>query len=158
MSARSRVLHIGCDRGDLLAAVRPAYGIGIDSNPEAIALFQNDILTAFFILANCLIFNSTKLRLCSDSQFHRRLQDIQQVLERIRALTHEGTWIVITIIIICGGHFAISARPAGGRPNNYQNWLLPEDIANLLELRILTLSAVKVSCFCQTYPIVILDM
>ena len=32
----SRVLHVGCDCGDLLAAVKPSYGVGVDPNPNAV--------------------------------------------------------------------------------------------------------------------------
>src|SRR5262245_39396103 len=32
--AGGRVLELGCGRGDLLAATRPAVGIGIDFSPE----------------------------------------------------------------------------------------------------------------------------
>ena len=34
----SRVLDVGCGCGDLLAAVEPAYGVGIDPDPAAIEL------------------------------------------------------------------------------------------------------------------------
>src|SRR3712207_287632 len=33
-----RVLEIGCGRGDLLAALRPAVGVGVDFSAESIAL------------------------------------------------------------------------------------------------------------------------
>jgi SAM-dependent methyltransferase len=32
-----RVLELGCGRGDLLASLRPAYGVGIDFSPRTIA-------------------------------------------------------------------------------------------------------------------------
>jgi SAM-dependent methyltransferase len=35
-----RVLELGCGRGDLLAALEPAYGVGIDFSPAAIARAQ----------------------------------------------------------------------------------------------------------------------
>ena len=34
----SRVLHVGCECGDILAAVAPSYGVGVDEDPQAIAL------------------------------------------------------------------------------------------------------------------------
>ena len=37
VAAGARVLEIGCGCGDLLAAVRPSYGVGIDISPEMIA-------------------------------------------------------------------------------------------------------------------------
>ena len=32
----SRVLHVGCECGDLLAAVEPSYGVGVDADPKMI--------------------------------------------------------------------------------------------------------------------------
>src|SRR5436305_1733697 len=32
-----RVLELGCGRGDMLAALQPAYGVGVDFSPAAIA-------------------------------------------------------------------------------------------------------------------------
>ena len=32
-----RVLELGCGRGDLLAALEPSYGVGVDFSPKAIA-------------------------------------------------------------------------------------------------------------------------
>ena len=34
----SKVLHVGCECGDLLAAVQPAYGVGVDTDPACIEL------------------------------------------------------------------------------------------------------------------------
>ena len=35
-----RVLELGCGRGDLLAALKPSYGVGIDFGAETIAQGQ----------------------------------------------------------------------------------------------------------------------
>ncbi|MHC4621496.1 MAG: class I SAM-dependent methyltransferase, partial [Planctomycetota bacterium] len=35
---RSRVLHVGCECGDLLAAVEPSYGVGVDEDIRAVEL------------------------------------------------------------------------------------------------------------------------
>ena len=32
-----RVLELGCGRGDMLAALKPSYGVGVDFSPETIA-------------------------------------------------------------------------------------------------------------------------
>ena len=36
ISPGQRVLEIGCGMGDLLAALQPAYGVGLDFSPEMI--------------------------------------------------------------------------------------------------------------------------
>src|SRR5437899_1668493 len=33
----SRILELGCGQGDLLAALRPSYGLGVDFSPEMLA-------------------------------------------------------------------------------------------------------------------------
>src|SRR4051794_35829392 len=38
----SRVLDIGCAAGNMLAAMEPSYGVGIDINAEAIAQARKD--------------------------------------------------------------------------------------------------------------------
>ena len=93
----SRVLHVGCECGDLLAAVQPAYGVGVDANQKAIALAKKR-----FPHLNFIAVEPHELRL--NEKFDYVLicnslgdwQDIQLVLERIYPLTDEHTRIVIT--------------------------------------------------------------
>ncbi|MHC4622541.1 MAG: glycosyltransferase [Planctomycetota bacterium] len=132
----SRVLHVGCECGDLLAAVQPSYGVGVDDDTRAIELAKKRFPHLKFYATD-----PHELRL--DEQFDYvlicnslgRWHDVQQVLERIRPLTNESTRIVITYynylwewILRFGSWLKIR------RPYSYQNWLLPEDIANLLTL------------------------
>src|SRR5207302_1184346 len=39
--AGSRVLEIGCGVGDLLAAVKPSYGVGVDFSPKALGIARD---------------------------------------------------------------------------------------------------------------------
>jgi hypothetical protein len=132
----SRVLHVGCECGDILAAVQPSYGVGIDSDQQAI-----DLAKKRFPHLKFLTMDPHELDL--DEKFDYILicnslgkwHDIQQVLERIRPLTTESTRIVITyynylweLILRLGSFIGIR------RPYPYQNWLPPEDIVNLLNL------------------------
>ena len=132
----SRVLHVGCECGDLLAAVNPSYGVGIDSDAESVELAKKR-----FPNLNFHVMDPHELAL--DEKFDYvlicntlgRWGDIQQVLERIKPLTQESTRIVITyynhfweVILRLGSLLRVR------RPTAYQNWLPREDIANLLEL------------------------
>ena len=47
----SRVLHVGCECGDLLAAVKPGYGVGIDSDEKAVELAKRRFPDLKFIVA-----------------------------------------------------------------------------------------------------------
>jgi len=132
----SRVLHVGCEYGDLLAAVKPAYGVGIDSDPQAIAIAEKR-----FAHLNFRLMDPHQLKL--DEKFDYVLicnsignwHDVQQVLERIRPHTYDGTRVIITYynylwewLMRIGSFLRIR------RPQPYLNWLPPKDIENLLEL------------------------
>ncbi|HUW20903.1 MAG TPA: glycosyltransferase [Sedimentisphaerales bacterium] len=132
----SRVLHVGCECGDLLAAVRPAYGVGVDEDPRAIEAARKRFPHLKFYAMDPHELNLNEkfdyVLICNSLG---RWRDIQRVLERIRPLTDQGTRIVITYynylweaILRLGSLLKIR------RPYPYQNWLPPEDIANLLRL------------------------
>jgi SAM-dependent methyltransferase len=132
----SRVLHVGCECGDLLAAVQPAYGVGVDENPEAIALAKKRF-------GHLNFYATDPHELSLDEKFDYvlicnslgRWRDIQEVLERIRPLTEESTRIVITYYnYLWEGILRLGSCLGIRRPDSYQNWLPREDIANLLEL------------------------
>ncbi|MHC4475879.1 MAG: glycosyltransferase [Planctomycetota bacterium] len=132
----SRVLHVGCECGDLLAAVGPSYGVGVDDDPEAI-----EVAKKRFGHLDFRVMDPHELKLEEKFDYVLicnslgRWHDIQQVLENIRPLTNEGTRIVITYY----NHFWEAILRLGSflrvrRPSSYLNWLPPADIANLLEL------------------------
>ncbi|MHC4216718.1 MAG: methyltransferase domain-containing protein [Planctomycetota bacterium] len=132
----SRVLHVGCECGDLLAAVKPSYGVGIDSDAGNVELAKKR-----FPNLNFHVMDPHELELGEKFDYVLicntlgRWGDIQQVLERIKPLTQESTRIVITYY----NHFWEGVLRLGSllrvrRPTEYQNWLPREDIANLLEL------------------------
>ena len=132
----SRVLHIGCECGDLLAAVKPAYGVGVDASEEAIALAKKRFPHLNFITADPAEFQLNEkfdyVLICNSLGEWR---DIQRVLERIRPLTDDNTRIVVTYynylwewVLRLGSALGIR------KPRKNQNWLPPQDIANLLNL------------------------
>src|SRR6267154_1729414 len=47
-----RVLELGCGRGDLLAALKPSYGVGIDFSAETIAKANARHPDLYFVLAD----------------------------------------------------------------------------------------------------------
>jgi SAM-dependent methyltransferase len=132
----SRVLHVGCECGDLLAAVEPSYGVGVDADPAAIELAKKRFPHLKFHTMDPHELNIDEkfdyVLICNSLG---RWHDIQQVMEHVHPLTTESTRIVITYynylwewILRVGSFFRIR------RPLAYQNWLPPQDIANLLNL------------------------
>ena len=132
----SRVLHVGCECGDLLAAVEPAYGVGIDSNRQAVELAQRRFPHLKFQTADPHELNLDEkfdyILICNSiGHWH----DIQKVLEHIHPLTSANTRIVITYYnYLWEWTLRLGSMLGIRRPDSYQNWLPPGDIANLLEL------------------------
>ena len=94
---KSRVLHVGCECGDLFAAVEPSYGVGVDIDSHAIELARKRFPHLKFYVADphelALTEKFDYVLICNSLG---RWHDIQQVFERIRPLTEESTRIVIT--------------------------------------------------------------
>lgn len=133
---RSRVLHIGCEYGDLLAHVQPSYGVGIDPDPNMTAIATERFPELHFETQDPheLQLEGTfdYVLICNSIGTWR---DIQQVLERIRPFTHDDTRLVITYYsYLWAGMLRLGSLLKLRRPNNYQNWLPPEDIINFLYL------------------------
>ena len=130
----SKVLHLGCECGDLLATVKPCYGVGIDTDQEAIKLAKKRFGHLEFHTVDPHELNiDGEFDYVLISNSLGKWHDIQQVLERIGSLTNENTRIVITYynylwewILRLGSLLKIR------RPQPYQNWLPSEDISNLL--------------------------
>jgi SAM-dependent methyltransferase len=132
----SRVLHVGCECGDLLAAVSPSYGVGIDANSEYIAAANARFGHLYF---HCMDPHEMKL----DEKFDYvlicnslgRWHDIQKVLENVQRLCTEDTRIVITYYSYLWEYvLRMGSLLRLRRPHPYQNWLPPQDITNLLHL------------------------
>jgi len=134
--SNSRVLHVGCECGDLLAAVEPAYGVGVDADSKAIEIAKRRFPHLTFYTADPheieLDEKFDYVLICNSLG---RWRDIQQVLERIHPLTQESTRIVITYYnYLWEGILTFGSLIGIRRPYLHQNWLPSEDIANLLRL------------------------
>src|SRR5437879_12948887 len=55
-----RILEIGCGLGDLLAAVKPARGLGVDFSPSMIALARQRHPELEFQVADAAEFSATE--------------------------------------------------------------------------------------------------
>ncbi|MHC4525427.1 MAG: glycosyltransferase [Planctomycetota bacterium] len=132
----SRVLEVGCKCGDLLAAVKPSYGVGIDTDTEAISIAKQRFNELHFEVQDphdlCLEGTFDYVLICNSIGTWK---DIQQVLDRIRPYTHEDTRIIITYYsYLWEGILRFGSLLRMRRRNHYQNWLPPEDIINFLFL------------------------
>ncbi|MCK4753135.1 MAG: glycosyltransferase [Planctomycetes bacterium] len=132
----SKVLHVGCGYGDLLAAVEPSYGVGIDSDEQAVALAKKRFGYLDFHVSDPHELNLDEkfdyVLVCNSlGHWH----DIQQVFERIKPMTTENTRIVVSYYSYLWESILRLGSVLGmRRPRSYQNWLPPSDIENLLNL------------------------
>src|SRR6266852_424804 len=129
-----RVLEIGCGLGDLLAAVKPATGLGLDFSPAMVALAKSRHPQLEFQVADALDFSSTeKFDYILLSDLVNDLPDVQAVLERLQAVAHPGTRLVVNFFNNLWRPILNAAEKMGAKaPTVLQNWLSRHDMANLL--------------------------
>jgi 2-polyprenyl-3-methyl-5-hydroxy-6-metoxy-1,4-benzoquinol methylase len=136
VSPNQAILEIGCARGDLLAALQPALGVGIDFSEEMIRAARSRYPHLRFIHADAHSFKlAEKFDVIILSDLVNDLWDVQTVFKNISRLTTPRTRIIINSysrlwepILKFAEQLNLASRSL------YQNWLTVEDIANLLNL------------------------
>lgn len=133
-----RVLELGCGTGDLLAALAPGEGVGIDFSERMIDAARTAHPHLQFHVADAEKLEQLQLAPFDYivlSELTGYLEDIQQCLLDLRALCHAETRIVI------GQHnflwqpiLQLGERLGLKMPTPLQSWLMLGDLANLLEL------------------------
>ena len=91
-----KVCEIGCGEGDLLAALKPSLGVGIDFSKEMIAIAGKKYPSLTFVHADC---HDVQLDKTFDvvilSDLLNDLWDVQRVFQNLRPLVHPKTRIII---------------------------------------------------------------
>lgn len=141
--AGKRVLELGCGKGELLAALEPQQGIGIDFSPAMLEQARQLHPRCVFVerdvhelLSGPLppeLHEPPDVILLSD--LVNDLWDVQETLSSIRRFCSPDTRI------ICNFHSHLWEAPAqwaqelgAMTPRLEQNWLTTDDMANLLHL------------------------
>ena len=131
-----RILEIGCGTGDLLAALQPAHGVGIDFSAGMIAIAHERHPDLHFIQADAHdleIHGPFDFIILSD--VINDLWDVQAVFEHLHRLTTPSTRMIINYYSrLWEAPLKIAAALKLAHPHLYQNWLTPEDVQNLLYL------------------------
>ena len=133
----SRVLEVGSGSGDLLAALRPSVGMGVDFSPERVAQARQRHPYLQFVVADAhgLDHIEGPFDAIVLSDLLNDVWDVQVVLEQVRRLCGAGTRVVLNVYSrVWEVPLRIAAACRVARPRLQQNWLTPEDIANLLGL------------------------
>jgi SAM-dependent methyltransferase len=130
------VLEIGCGRGDLLAALRPSRGVGIDVSEAMIAAGRSrhpelelhhgageqlDLGETFdYIVLTDLI---------------PYVDDLLRLFEMIRRHSHPRTRVVVSFHSQLWRPLLTAMTALGMRPQRpVRNWIAPRDLVNLLDL------------------------
>lgn len=136
VSPGQRVLEIGCGSGDLLAALRPAYGVGVDFSPAALAAARARHPGLRWLQAEAHdlpLTESFDVILLSD--LVNDLWDVQSALAQLQRLCQPQTRLIINLHSRLHQPTLALAGALGLAQNVLpQNWLTPEDVENLLRL------------------------
>ena len=131
-----RVLELGCGRGDLLAALRPAYGVGLDLSAEMIRQAQRRHPQLSFLRAD-----ATELAIEETFDFVvlsdlvNDLWDVQRAFERLRGLCTPRTRVILNLHShLWEWPLTLASKAGVAFPLLKQNWLTVEDVSNLLYL------------------------
>jgi SAM-dependent methyltransferase len=131
-----RVVEIGCAFGDLLAAVRPSFGVGVDFSGEMIQVASSRHPDLHFVHADAhdlALTGTFDVIILSD--LVNDLWDVQAVLERAASVADSHTRLIINSYSrLWELPLAAAKRLNLAKPTLNQNWLTVEDINNLLGL------------------------
>ena len=133
---RMKVLEIGCAEGDLLAALKPARGIGVDFSHEMIVRAKERHPECEFLIDDAHdIEMNEKFDFIILSDLVNDLWDVQGVLKRMQQVASSQTRIIInTYSRLWELPLGIAKKVNLAAPVLPQNWLTVEDIENLLNL------------------------
>ena len=131
-----RVLELGCGHGDLLASLKPQYGVGVDFSEVMLLVACQKHPKLTFVQADVheIAFNK-KFDIIILSDLVNDLWDVQCVLQIIRNLSHPGTRVFINFYNnVWRLPLSIVKWLGLGFEVLEQNWFSPHDIVNLLKL------------------------
>lgn len=131
-----RVLELGCGHGDLMAALKPSFGVGLDFSSGMIRSARRKHPGLCFVRADAhAIPLKGQFDIIILSDLVNDLWDAQLVFEQIAPLCHPGTRVIINFHNQMWRLPLAFVKACGwGAETLEQNWFSPQDIANLLEL------------------------
>ena len=136
----SRVLEIGCANGDLLAALQPSYGVGVDLSGHMIEVARSRHPHLHFLQMDAHdLAPDPSLAGPFDyvflSDLVGDLYDVLGALQQLRKVCHPRTRVIVTFynylwepVLKTAERLRLKTR------QNLQNWLTYQDLTNLLEL------------------------
>jgi SAM-dependent methyltransferase len=131
-----RVLEIGCGTGDLLAAVEPSLGVGLDFSIPTVRTAARRHPNLHFAAADA---HTLGLRGSFDvivlSDLINDAWDVQAVFEQLKSVCTSRTRLILNFFNEPWRlPLALVKRLGLGADHLEQSWLAPQDVANLLHL------------------------
>jgi len=131
-----KVLELGCGEGDLLAALRPGYGVGIDFSRNMLERARNKHPGLEFLLMDVQELSlSETFDVVIISDLLNDLWDVQALFEQIGKVSSPETLVIINnysriweLPLVLAQRLGLATRQLP------QNWFTPKDIISLLEL------------------------
>jgi len=137
VSPGQRVLEIGCGLGDLLAAVAPTRGLGVDFSSEMVkrAITRHPTLEFIHADAHDLSFLKETFDVIILSDLANDAWDVQRVLEQIRPLCVPRTRVILNVYSnLWQTVLTLAQRLRLAAPMLEQNWLTASDLRGMLNL------------------------
>jgi len=130
------VLDLGCGTGDLLAALRPARGVGIDLSPEMLRIARSKYPHLVFREGDAETIDlDERFDYVVLSDLIGHLSDVQRCFEGLHRVIHRESRVVITYYNFLWEPALKLAEWLGLKmPQQEQNWLGMADIENLLRI------------------------
>lgn len=130
------VIEFGCAKGDLLAALKPAVGVGVDFSGEMIRRARKRHPGLRFLQADVHELEpNERFDVIILSDLLNDQWDVQTVFERAARLATPRTRVIINSYSrLWELPLSLAEYLNLAKPTLYQNWLTVEDIANLLNL------------------------
>ena len=132
-----RVLEVGCGRGDLLAALQPSQGTGVDFSAEMIhrATQRHPQLSFQSADAHDLSGLKDRFDVIVLSDLVNDLWDVQKVFDEIARLSQPHTRIILNSYSrVWEFPLTVAEKLGLAKPVLFRNWLTVEDITNMLNL------------------------
>jgi SAM-dependent methyltransferase len=133
----ARVIELGSGTGDLLAALRPDYGVGVDISNKMVELAAARYPNLTFVHADAHDLSAIEgtFDFVVLSDLLNELHDVQRVLSEVRRLCDHRTRIIFNFQSHLWFLPLQVARNTGlATPTLPQNWLTNEDVQNLCKL------------------------
>ena len=132
----SRVLEVGSGDGNLLAALKPSLGVGVDASPRFVDIARRNHPELEFAHDFAEIMEiDDKFDYVILSNLVGYLDDVQKVFENLRKVSKPSTRIIIDYynylwepVLRAGSRLGLRMK------ENVQNWLSLDDLENLLRI------------------------